>query len=678
MNAEREKATKGDREAARARIEELRNTIRHNDYLYYVLDQPEISDTEYDHLFRQLVALEEAYPDLVTPDSPTLRVGAPPREGFTQVSHLAPMLSLESVNEEADVRRFDERLRRTLADDRISYVLEPKLDGLSLELVYEDGVLQRAATRGDGRVGEEVTPNVRTIRSVPLKLRRGSRGIPARVSIRGEALMPVQAFERLNARLTEEDKPAFANPRNAAAGSIRQLDPSITAERTLDLFAYEVLWVEGAELATHTETLEALENWGFKVSPGWMTSETVEGALKFHDDLESRRDKLEWEIDGVVLKLDDLAARGQLGATAHHPRWALAYKFEPRREVSEILDIVVQVGRTGKLTPVALLRPVDIGGVTVARASLHNREEVARKDVRVGDRVRIQRAGDVIPDVVERIPQPGVKRRRPFEMPDRCPVCGTPIESRGPLDYCPNSLGCPAQLKGRILHFASRDALDIEGLGERTVEQLVERGLVKDVADVLYLKVEDLQGLEGFAETSASNLARAIHDARTVELWRFLYALGIPEVGTQTARDLAEHFGSLDAILDAREEDLEQVSGVGPKVAEAVNDFLARETTRRVIEKTKKAGLHVTRGEAGGGRLSGRTFVFTGTLDSMTRSEAEERVRGLGARTSSSVSGNTDYVVVGADPGGKYERARELGVQTLSEREFLELLQEAG
>lgn len=667
-----------DRDEARERIEGLRETLRHHDYLYYVLDRPEISDAEYDRLFRELQRLEEAYPEFESPDSPTRRVGAPPREGFRQVEHLATMLSLDSATREEDVLRFDERIRRKLDGTGSGYVAEPKLDGLSLELIYEDGSLATASTRGDGRTGEDVTPNVRTIRSVPLKLRSGGRAPPARLAVRGEALMTIEAFERLNARLTEEGKDVFANPRNAAAGSIRQLDPNITAERSLDFFAYDILQVDGASFADHTETLKALEDWGFRPTPDWRRCQEIDAAIAFHHDLEERRDELPYEVDGVVIKVSDLAVREEMGSTAHHPRWAIAYKFEPRREVSEILEIVVQVGRTGKLTPVAMLRPVDIGGVTVARASLHNREEVARKDVRVGDRVRIQRAGDVIPDVVERVPQPGVERGSPFEMPSVCPACAGEVESRGPLDFCTNALGCPAQLKGRIQHFASRNALDIEGLGERTVEQLVESGVVRDIADVLTLSAEDLLGLEGFAELSAENLATAIAGARRVELWRFLYGLGIPEVGTQTARYLAEHFGDLESILSASETELEEVSGIGPKVAGAIHDFLRRESTRRIIEKTKRAGLSITGTGAGKGPLADTTFVFTGSLDSMTRAEAESRIQALGGRTSSSVSRNTDYVVVGEDPGSKHDRARELDIETLDEAAFLKLLEEVG
>jgi DNA ligase (NAD+) len=670
-------AGKRGREAARARAEKLREAIRHHDYHYYVLDQPEISDAEYDRLYRELKTLEQAHPDLVTPDSPTQRVAGRPRAGFSELEHTAPMLSLDSAASEEEVRRFDARLRSALGDGAVEYVVEPKLDGLSLELVYEDGILVRAATRGDGRVGEDVTANARTIRSVPLRLRVGKRGVPRLLALRGEAILMIDEFERLNARLTQEDKPVFANPRNAAAGSMRQLDPSVTARRPLVVFAYELMAAEGLVLASHAEVLEALRGWGFRVSAETRTGLQVDEAIALRHDLERRRDELEYEVDGVVIKLNDLAARERLGATAHHPRWAFAYKFEPRREVSEIMDIVVQVGRTGKLTPVAMLRPVDVGGVTVSRASLHNREEIERKDVRKGDKVRIQRAGDVIPQVLERVEVPGRKRSARWHMPKRCPVCQSPVASQGPLDFCTNGLACPAQLKARIQHFASRDALDIHGLGERTVEQLLEEELVSSIADLMTLDQKDLVELEGFAEVSARNLVDAIAAAKQVTLDRFLYALGIPEVGTQTARDLAGHFGSLDALLAASREELEAVSGIGPVVAQAVFDFLASARTREVIAELRKRGLKLQEERAPAASVfAGLTFVFTGGLESMSRSDAEERVRSLGGRTSSSVSAKTDYVVAGSDPGSKYEKAAKLGVTVLSEQEFLKMLRE--
>ncbi len=662
-------------ESANARIEALREAIRHHDYLYHVLDKPEIPDSEYDRLFRQLKELEERHPELVSPDSPTQRVAGQPRGGFSEVEHTARMLSLDSSADEAEVRRFDARIRAALDDGALDYVVEPKLDGLSLELVYIDGALVRAATRGDGRVGEDVTPNVRTISSVPLRLRSRPHPVPPSLSVRGEAIMLVEEFERLNARLTEESKPAFANPRNAAAGSMRQLDPGITRQRPLVVYAYEIMTAEGLEFSTQAQALDALRDWGFKVTAQTQAGVDIEAAIEVHHGLERQRDQLEYEIDGVVIKVNDLAFRERLGATAHHPRWAYAYKFEPRREVSEILDIAIQVGRTGKLTPVAMLRPVDVGGVTVSRASLHNREEISRLDVRKGDKVRIQRAGDVIPQVLERVEEPGARRGKRFKMPTSCPVCGTPVISEGPLDFCPNGLACPAQLKGRIQHFASRDALDVRGLGERTVVQLLEEGRVRSVADLFTLTQKDLVTLEGFAEQSARNLVEAIDRSKQTTLDRFLYALGIPEVGTQTARDLAAHFGGLEALLTASREELEAVPGIGPKVATAVLDFLQSSSTGKEIERLNERGLRLEEAETRtGGELSGFTFVFTGALETLTRARAEEIVRALGGRTSSSVSSKTDYLVAGSDPGSKRDRARDLGVKVLSEDEFLKML----
>ncbi len=670
-------ATADDPESASARIEELREAIRHHDYLYHVLDKPEIPDSQYDRLFRELKQLEESFPELISPDSPTQRVAGQPRVGFSEVEHTATMLSLDSGADEAEVRRFDARVRGALEDAAADYVVEPKLDGLSLELVYADSALARAATRGDGRVGEDVTANARTISSVPLRLRSRRRAVPPRLSLRGEAIMRLEDFEHLNARLTQENMPAFANPRNAAAGSMRQLDPGITKQRPLVVYAYEIMTAEGLELSTQAQVLEALRDWGFKVTGQTRAGVDIEKAIEIHHELERQRDDLEYEIDGVVIKVNELALRERLGATAHHPRWAYAYKFEPRREVSEILDIVIQVGRTGKLTPVALLRPVDVGGVTVSRASLHNREEIERLDVRKGDSVRIQRAGDVIPQVLERIEVSGTRRGRRFKMPSSCPVCDTPVISEGPLDFCPNGLACPAQLKGRIQHFASRDAFDVRGLGERTVAQLLEEGFVRSVADLFTLTQDALMTLEGFAEQSARNLVEAIGRSKQVSLDRFLYALGIPEVGAQTARDLAAHFGGLDALLEATREDLEAVPGIGPKVATAVLDFLQSRSTRDEIQRLQQRGLRLQEPETTtASEMAGLTFVFTGALQSLTRARAEEIVRSLGGRTSSSVSAKTDYLVAGSDPGSKRDRARELGVKILSEDEFLKLLPE--
>jgi len=657
------------------RIAELREAIRHHDHLYHVLDKPEVSDSEYDRVYRELKQLEEDNPELITPDSPTQRVSGRLRPGFSDVEHTAPMLSLDSGDSEEGVRRFDARVRAALGDDTPGYVVEPKLDGLSVELVYENGVLIRAATRGDGRVGEDVTPNVRTIGSVPLKLKTDKRGAPGLVSLRGEAIMLIEEFERLNARLTQLDKPVFANPRNASAGALRQLDPGVTAQRPLVVYTYEAMAIDGATFSSQWEVLDALRDWGFKVSRHVQEAATIDEAIQRHHQLEEQRDDLEYEVDGVVIKLNDLAAREEMGATAHHPRSAFAYKFQPRREVSEIFDIVVQVGRTGKLTPVAMLRPVDVGGVTVSRASLHNREEIERKDIRRGDKVRIQRAGDVIPQVLERIEEPGKKRSRAFTMPDTCPVCGSHVVSRGPLDFCTNGLACPAQLKRRIFHFVSRDALDIRGLGGRTIEQLLESDLIGSVTDLFDLREEDLLQVEGFADLSAKNLVAAILAAKQVTLDRFLHALGIPEVGSQTARDLAQYFGTLDGILNASQDDLEAVPGVGPIVADAMFEFLQDRNNRNVIAGLLGKGLVLIESEQlADNKFADFTFVFTGGLESVTRSQAQELVRSLGGRTSSNISAKTDYLVAGSDPGSKYDKAVDLGVKVISEAEFLRML----
>ncbi|MGE5246130.1 MAG: NAD-dependent DNA ligase LigA [Betaproteobacteria bacterium] len=655
--------------AAKRRIAGLRAAIRAHDHRYYVLDRPTISDAEYDRLFAELSELETAHPRFVTPDSPTRRVAGSALPAFPPVEHLAPMLSLESVTDASEVRRFDERVRASVRG-AVRYTLEPKFDGLSIEVVYRDGVLVRASTRGDGERGEGVTENVKTIRSVPLRLH--GRTVPHLLAARGEAIMRVADFRALNARLAEQGQPLFANPRNAAAGSIRQLDPRVTAGRRLDVFFYDVLRLEGGPRPDDdVAVLRMLGGWGLRVCPDVRVCSRVEEALRYHRDMDRRRDALEYEVDGVVLKVADLAVRARLRSTARHPRWALAFKFAPREAQTTVEDIVVQVGRTGILTPVAVLRPVRIGGVTVGRATLHNRDEIARKDLRIGDAVRVIRAGDVIPDIVERVAAPGAHRRRPFAMPARCPVCRTPVVREGPFDRCPNGLACPAQLQRAIQHFASRDALDIRGLGPETVQALVSGGLVRSVADLFGLTRRDLLELGRFAEVSATNLLNAIDRARRMPLWRFLYALGIPSVGAQTARDLADHFGTLDRIRQADEATLTTVSGIGPAVAGDVADFFRRAVNRRVIASCRKRGVRITpAGVRRVGPLAGKTVVFTGRLESMTREEAEERARAGGARTSRSVGPDTDLVVAGAAPGSKYATARALGVRMIDEGEF--------
>jgi DNA ligase (NAD+) len=652
----------------------LRAAIRAHDYRYYVLDRPSVSDAKYDRLFAELARLETAHPELVTPDSPTQRVAGAPLPAFPAIRHLAPMLSLESVTDAGAVRRFDERVRGGPRGHAVRYVLEPKFDGLSLEVVYRDGALLRASTRGDGERGEGVTENVKTIRSVPLRLR--GAGVPRLLAVRGEAIMRVDDFRALNARLGREGQPLFANPRNAAAGSIRQLDPRVTAGRPLEVFFYDVLHMErGPRLTGGLSLLEALKAWGLPASPYARGSSNLDEVCRYHEEMQRRRDRLDYEIDGIVLKVDDLALRARLKATARHPRWALAFKFAAPEQESTIEDVVVQVGRTGNLTPVAVLRPVQIGGVIVTRATLHNRDEIARKDLRIGDRVRVIRAGDVIPDIVERVPDPGARRRRPFVMPARCPACRTPVAHEGPFDRCPNGLACPAQLKRAIRHFGAREALDIRGLGPETVDALVSRGLVRSVADLFALTPRHLVGIERFADVSAANLLAAIHKATEAPLWRFLHALGIPGVGAQTARDLAAYFGTLGRLESADEAALTAVPGIGPTLARGLAEFFRRAANRRVLDLCRRRGVRVVGSPlTRRGPLAGKTIVFTGALESMTREDAEERARANGARTARSVGAGTDLVVTGTDPGAKYEKARALGIRVIDETQFQKLI----
>jgi DNA ligase (NAD+) len=664
---------------ARSEAERLRREIDRHAHLYHVEDRPEISDDAYDALYRRLQALEELHPELVTPDSPTQRVGGPPQERFETVTHAAPMLSLDSTQEADEVRRFDERVRKALGSESPTYILEPKLDGASIELVYEDGVLIRAVTRGNGREGEGVTENVRTIPTVPLRLRGEERPVPSFVALRGEVMMYISDFEKFNERLAETGQEPYASPRNSAAGSIRQLDPRITASRKLDVLVYDVLRVRGEAITSDAEGVEAVRRWGFRVPARVRTATTVDEILAYHEAFQADRDDLDYEIDGVVIKLDDLEARARMGVTSHHPRWALAYKFEPRKEVTRIERIGVQVGRTGVLTPVAFLRPVVVGGVTIARASLHNREELKRKDIREGDTVRIQRAGDVIPQVVEVVHQ-DADRADPFEMPVRCPACHAPVIEDGPRTICPNRFGCPAQLKGRIVHFGAREALDIEGLGEETANLFVDRGLVKGLADLFDLRAEQLMELEGFAEKSATNLVHAIAARKRPDLRRFLIALGIPEVGVAVARDLAAHFGALPAIRDADAAALEAVDGIGPKMSAAITGFFAEPRNAAVIddilargvapEETEPAPLPETVADAG-------SAVFTGALP-IPRSEAEEIWRGVGGRVVGSVSKKTDWVVAGENAGSKLEKAEKLGVPVLTFEEWVRKVEELG
>ena len=662
---------------AEDRARELRALINRHDHLYYVENNPEISDREYDRLRKELEELEERYPHLVTPDSPTRRVGAPPRSELPPAEHLARMLSLDSTASPEQVREFDARVKQLSGQDSVEYTAEPKFDGLSVELIYRGGLLERGATRGDSRTGEDITPNIRTIPSVPLRLRGSApSGV---VSIRGEALMLLDDFHRLNRIMTERELPAFANPRNAAAGSLRQLDSRVTAERPLTFYAYEIMTMEEAGLpTTHTGELELLGEWGFLVYPDFLLCPSIEEAIQYHRRLAGTRDSMPFEIDGIVIRTNSRELAETLGSRSRSPRSAIALKFQPRREVTTVADIVVQVGRTGKLTPVALLKPVDVGGVTVSRATLHNAGEVARKDIRIGDRVRIERAGDVIPAVVERI-ETGGERGSPFSMPESCPVCGTPVVEEGAYHFCPAGLSCPSQLKGRLIHFASRGGMDIEHLGDKTIRNMVDAGILKAIPDIYRLGREDILSLEGFAEKSADTLLESIQGSREAELGRFIFALGIRNVGEHLASLLADEFGSIDSLAGASLERLLEVKEIGPGSAGSIRSFFSSERNRRTISELLELGVN-PRGpeEKKGGGLEGTSFVFTGSLGDLTRSEAKERVTALGGRVSSSVSSKTDYVVAGESPGFKLDKARNLGIKIIDREEFMRLTEKAG
>jgi DNA ligase (NAD+) len=678
QGSRRNEAGDGDEADVVRRLEQLRGELRRHSYLYHVESSPEIDDAEYDRIYVELKAVEASYPRFVTADSPTQRVGAEPQGAFPNAEHTVPMLSLDSTQDPAEVRRFDERVRKGLEDEP-RYILEPKLDGASIELVYEKGLFVRAVTRGNGRVGEVVTENIRTIPSLPLRLREADRPAPEFLAVRGEVLMSLSAFESLNERMVERGSEPYVNPRNSASGFLRQLDPRRTAERPLDLLAYDVLLIRGTQLSSDHEAVSALGEWGFRTPERVTLAATVEEILTYHGSYAADRDDLDYEIDGVVIKLDHLDSRADLGATSHHPRWALAYKFEPRKEVTRIEKIAVSVGRTGKLTPVALLRPVEVGGVTVSRASLHNREEVTRKDIRQGDLVRIQRAGDVIPQVVDRVPESGRERGEAFLMPDHCPSCGTPVQENGPFTYCPNRFGCMAQLKRGLTHFGSRAGLDIEGLGEETVTLLVDRGLVKELADLFELTAEQLETLDGFAATSAANLAKAIEEKRTVALARFLYGLGIPEVGSTISATLAFQFLTFENIQEASVEELEAVDGIGPIMSEQIRAFLDDDRNReRIVAVLGHMKTLLSPERAGSGGLAGQKFVFTGGLERFSRSDAKRLIEDNGGKVVGSVSGETSYVVAGEAPGSKLQKAQDLGVEILSEDGLVEILRAAG
>ena len=660
-----------------SRLNTLRDEVRHHDYLYYVKDRPDISDSQYDRLFRELIDLEQAHPELVTPDSPSQRVGASPLQELLKVPHEQPMLSLDSIVEQNEVLTFDQRMKRELETMSVEYSIEPKFDGLSIELVYDHGIFTRGATRGDGTTGEDVTVNLRTIRSLPLQLQSQS-GFPDHLVVRGEVYMRLDDFQTLNRRITERGGDAFANPRNAASGSLRQLDSSITATRPLVVTCYEIMAVSLPVPPTHWEELEILAQWGLPVPTHRRLCPSIEGVMAFHLETESIRDTLPFEIDGVVVKVNRRDWQSRLGMKSRSPRWAIAYKFTPRKEITVVQDIVISVGRTGTLTPVALLKPVEVGGVTISRATMHNADEVARKDIRMGDTVKVERAGDVIPAIAERIPVSGEQRNAPFHMPDHCPVCGSTVGREGAYFYCTGHLICGAQLKGAIEHFASKHALNIDGLGKKTVAQLVDQELVRSLGDLYRLTKDDLVTLDGFADRSATLLLESIAASTTPPLDRFLLGLGIRQVGQHIAKVLAREFASLEEIMLADRERFQHIREIGPEISECLATYWSEPRNRDAIVQLQKSGVRVAPGLAAGDRkkspLAGKTFVFTGGLDYFSRDDAQQAVETMGGRVSSSVSKKTSYVVAGRDPGSKLEQARTLGVTILTEQEFASLI----
>jgi len=658
-------------------IERLRRELEHHNYRYYVLDDPIVSDAEYDDLFRRLDSLEAEHPELASPESPTQRVGAGPLEKFETVRHRHPMLSLSNITTPEEMAEFDARIRKFLNRERIEYVGEPKIDGVAVELVYEDGVLATGSTRGDGVVGENVTPNIRTIRSVPLRLHRGAHAIPELLEVRGEVYLPIEAFRRLNREREEAGQPVFANPRNAAAGSLKQLDPRITASRPLDLVCHGVGEMRGTKLPTLWAVLDAFQDWGLKAVPNRRVLDSVAAAGAFYAELERERDTLAHEIDGIVVKVNDLALQRRLGEISRAPRWAVAWKFKPRQATTRIVNIFPSVGRTGVLTPVAELEPVPVGGVTVRNASLHNMDEIERKDVRIGDTVLLERAGDVIPYVVKVVTERRTGHEKRFRMPSTCPVCGAKVErAEGEVAYRCIGLDCPAKLKQQLRFFGARGAMDVEGLGEKLVEQLVDRGLVRDVADLYALDAETLASLERMGKKSAANLRAQLERSKQTTLPQLLVALGIRQVGEATARALAEHFGTLERLMDASETELQEVRDVGPEVAASIRGFFTERQNRKAIQKLLAAGVRPAAVTRPKGPLAGKKFVLTGSLESMTRPEAQRRIEALGGRLQASVSNETDYVVVGADPGSKLKKAKTLGLPMLEEKALLKLLGE--
>ncbi len=659
-------------------IQDLRKTLHQHNYRYYVLDDPEISDSEYDRLMQELIQLEKAHPDLASPDSPSARVGAAPLAKFDSIAHTIPMLSLDNGFDDEDILDFDKRIKRYLdRPSEIIYTAEPKMDGVAVELVYVDGQLLTASTRGDGFTGEVITANVKTIGAVPILMRpSGASAAPSRLEVRGEVFIGIEAFKHWNLERIDQDLPPFANPRNAAAGSLRQLDSKITASRPLEIFFYGVGVLEGYEFDSHWKLLQALMQWGFRINPLIRPRISINEVLQYYRELSEQRHQLPYDIDGMVVKVDSLLLQQELGATTRSPRWAIAYKFQAIQETTVLENIEIQVGRTGVLTPVAHLKPVKVAGVTVSRATLHNVDEIEKKDVRIGDTVLVQRAGDVIPEVVKVIISKRTGAEIKFTMPDRCPVCAaavTRIEGEA-ATRCINS-SCSAQVKERIKHFASKGAFDIDGMGDKLVDQLVEKGLLSSFADLFKLDGPTLAGLERMGDKSAANLINAIEASKRISFARFLYALGIRHAGEHIAVLLADNFGSLEELAKCSQQDLTEIEGVGPVVAESVVNFFRQESNMRIIQSILDRGVQIVFGAGKKtGSYEGKTFVLTGTLSGMTRRQAKAMITAAGGKVSGSVSRNTDFVVAGESPGSKLARAKELGVAVIDEAGLIELL----
>lgn len=655
-------------------IDQLRDEIHHHDYLYYVQNEVELADAQYDQLKRRLEKMEEFFPGLITPDSPTQRVGAAPASEFKTVEHIRPMLSLDTADSNGLVT-FDNRVKRELGVDEVTYVVEPKLDGLSVEIIYDDGIYSRGATRGDGQRGENVTENIKTILAVPLRLRHTNIDIPDRLVVRGEVIMHIDAFEDYNKDRIEKGTEPMANPRNAAAGSLRRLNPQETAERPLDIFFYEImdLNLKGANSTTHQKALSFLTSWGLKVNKHTKLCKNVEDIVTYHQKMQNQREDLDYEIDGIVVKVNRFDYRERLGTKTRSPRWAIACKFPPRKEVTRIQKITVQVGRTGTITPVALLKPVDVKGVTVSRATLHNLDYVMENDIREGDWVKIMRAGDVIPEVVESLKEKRTGNETKFIMPPVCPVCGSNVTQAGAYYRCTGGLSCPAQLKRTIEHFGSKGAMDIEGLGGKTVDELVDRGLINNISDLYSLEKKDLAVLPRFADKSAENLLLAIEESKYQNLARVIYALGIPHVGERTSHLVADKYKSMEALRESSKEELQVLNEIGPEIAQSISKFFDEKQNQAVIDALKSYGVDM-RYEKRTGQLQGITFVFTGTLKNISRKKAKEAVESRGGQVFSNLSNKVDYVVVGKQPGSKFEEAQNRDITTIDEEEFMDMV----